>query len=259
VKKLKRFDHLDPFENNLFTCLNYTEARVDLPKRDFIQIAAFDPGVVNTGCRIEKRFIKDGKDIVVTVKQLLLKSGDRKNESHYFMVMKEHLMKIAADLYECDYILIESQLKANPEAIRMGQHIVSTILSIIEESRALMIEILPTVKSKAFGIKGLKGKELKHRAVEESLKLLSERGDVIGESLIKESRKKDDMADVVLYCDAWHRFLQEKKFNAREESETFCVISSEDVVDKSVVKNPRKKIIRKHITTLITKKRTKKL
>lgn len=215
VKKLKRFDHLDPFENNLFTCLNFTEVRTDLPKRDFVQIAAFDPGVVNTGCRIEKRYVKDGKDVVVTVKQLLLKSGDKKSNTHYFITMKDHLMKIAGELYECDYILIESQMRTNPQAIRMSQHIISTILSIIENSRALLIEILPTVKSKAFGIKGLKGPNLKKRAVEESLKLLSERGDIVGESLLKEKGKKDDMADVVLYCDAWYRYLQEKRFNSR--------------------------------------------
>lgn len=255
VKKLKRFDHVDPFENNLFVCLNYTEARVDLPKRDFIQIAAFDPGVVNTGCRIEKRYNENGKDTVVTIKQLLLKSGDKRSESHYFIVMKEHLMKLAADLYECDYILIESQMRTNPQAIRMSQHIISTILSIIEESRALMIEILPTVKSKAFGIKGLKGKDLKNRAVEESFKLLSERGDIVGESLLKEKAKKDDMADVVLYCDAWYRFLQEKNFNPRKETETLRTVSYEEkACDDNPIKKSRKKILNKSVIKKSIKK-----
>lgn len=215
IKKLKRFDHVDPFENNLFTCLNYTEARVDLPARDYVQIAAFDPGVVNTGCRIEKRFIRNGKEITTTIKQLLLKSGDRKSGEHYFITMRDHLMKIAKELYDCDYILIESQMKTNPEAIRMSQHIISTILSIVEGSRSLVIEILPTVKSRAFGIKGLKGRDLKNKAVEESLKILSDRGDIVGETIIKSSRKKDDQADVILYCDAWYRYLKEKKFCAK--------------------------------------------
>lgn len=215
IKKLKRFDHVDPFENNLFTCLNYSDARVDLPDRDYVQIAAFDPGVVNTGCRIERRFLRNGQEVTTTVKQMLLKCGDRKSDTHYFMTMREHLMSIAKELYDCDYILVESQMKTNPEAGRMAQHIISTILSIVEGSRSLVIEILPTVKSRAFGIKGLKGRDLKMKAVEESLKILSERGDIVGETLIKSSRKKDDQADVILYCDAWYRYLQEKKFTAK--------------------------------------------
>lgn len=217
IKKLKRFQHTDPFENNLFTCLNYDETRTDPEERDFVQIAAFDPGVVNTGCRIEKRFFRDEKEITTTVKQLLFKSGDSKSSSkvHYFMTMRDHLMSIAKELYESDYILIESQMKTNPEAIRMCQHIISTILSIVEGSRALVIEILPTVKSRAFGIKGLKGRDLKLRAVEESMKILNEREDIVGETIIKGCRKKDDHADVILYCDAWYRYLQEKKFIAK--------------------------------------------
>lgn len=215
IKKLKRFDHVDPFENNLFTCLNYSDARVNLPDRDFVQIAAFDPGVVNTGCRIEKRSIRNGQEITTTIKQLLLKSGDRKLDKHYFMTMRNHLLGIAKELYDCDYILIESQMKTNPEAIRMSQHIISTILAIVEGSRALVIEILPTVKSRAFGIKGLKGRDLKMKAIEESLKILADRGDIVGETIIKGCRKKDDQADVILYCDAWYRYLQEKKFSAK--------------------------------------------
>lgn len=210
IKKLKRFSHKEPLDSNLFTCLNYDDSKKDFPPRDYIQIAAFDPGVVNTGCRVEKRTLTDSK--VETIHQKLFKSGDKKSECHYFVTMKNHLYSIAADIYNCDYILIESQMKTNPEAIRMSQHIISTILSIIEGSRALIIEILPTVKSRSFGIKGLKGRDLKMRAVVEAAKTLSARGDLLGQSCIKDSKKKDDHADVVLYCDAWFRYLNDGNF-----------------------------------------------
>ena len=105
-------------------------------------------------------------------------------------------------------------MKTNPEAIRMSQHIISTILAIIQGSDALLIEILPTVKSRAFGIKGIKGKDLKKWAVVESFKILQNRGDIVGETLVKASKKQDDHADVILYCDAWYRYLKTKTFTS---------------------------------------------
>jgi hypothetical protein len=224
VKKLKRFGHTDKFDSALFTCINYkeeTKTEGQEENKSYIQIAAFDPGVVNTGCRIERRELTEGiegpdgsesKVIVKTIVQKLFKSGAKGSTEHYFVTMRKHIMSIAKDIYECDYILIESQMRNNPEATRMSQHIISTLLGVIEGSKALIIEILPTVKSRAFGISKLKGKELKVWAVQQALKILDERGDIKGEGLIKETKKKDDHADVVLYCDAWYRFLLTDKF-----------------------------------------------
>jgi len=129
--------------------------------------------------------------------------------------MKKELYSMAKDLYDCDYILIESQMRNNPEAIRMSQHIISTILCIVEGSRSLVIEILPTVKSKSFGIKGLKGRELKLKSIELAYIILKERNDLIGLECINKSKKKDDHSDVVLYCDAWYRFLEIQNFSER--------------------------------------------
>lgn len=214
IKKLKRFDHTDPYDNNLFTCLNYPVAGASYPERNYVQIAAFDPGVVNTGCRIERRAIVDGKEKITTIQQKLINTKTGTGE-HYFMTLKKELYAIASDLYGCDYILIESQMRTNPEAIRMSQHIISTILCIVEGSRAQVMEILPTVKSKAFGIKGLKGRDLKMKAVEIAREILTSRQDLHGLECIKKSKKKDDHSDVVLYCDAWSRYLEVKNFSER--------------------------------------------
>jgi len=55
IKKLKRFNHLDPYNNNLFTCFNYPSKDEEYIDRSFIKIASFDPGVINTGFRIERK------------------------------------------------------------------------------------------------------------------------------------------------------------------------------------------------------------
>lgn len=218
VKKLKRFSHSDAYDSNLFTCINY-KPNSNPKDKSFVQIAAFDPGVVNTGCRIERReTLPDGKVIARTIKQCLFKTAVKGSSQHYYITMRDHLFSMSKELYQCDYILIESQMRNNPEATRMSQHIMSTLLGIVEGSNAIIIEILPTVKSRAFGIntgrgkERIRGKELKAWAVEEALRILKRRSDVIGESLIMSSKKKDDHADVVLYCDAWYRFLETNKF-----------------------------------------------
>lgn len=212
VKKLKRFDHIDPYDSALFTCLNYPCTEVTYPERDFVQIASFDPGVVNTGCRIERREIADGDLKVTTIQQRLINTKDGTGQ-HYFISLKNALFSIASDLRDCDYILIESQMRTNPEAIRMSQHIISTLLCIIDGTYAQVIEILPTVKSKSFGIKGLKGRDLKLKAVELANKVLTERNDTYGLECIRKSKKKDDHSDVVLYCDAWYRYLEVRNFS----------------------------------------------
>ncbi len=208
IKKLKRFGHLETIDSGSFTCLNLdSNCQKKYPKRDFLQIAAFDPGIVNTGCRIEKR----NKNKVETISQVLIKGGGESKETHYYFRVAEKLYSLAEDLYQCDYILVESQLTTNPEACRMGQHLISTIMGIVRGGRPLIIEISPTVKSRAFGVYGIKGRDLKKWATEHSLHLLESRNDQVGLSLIKASKKKDDHGDVVLYCEAWAKILRDEK------------------------------------------------
>ena len=88
VKKLKRFSHNEGFDSNLFTCINYKDKSNDAsipPNKPYIQIAAFDPGIINTGCRIERR-LKDpsGNVVTRTVRQILLKSAQKESAEHRF-------------------------------------------------------------------------------------------------------------------------------------------------------------------------------
>lgn len=206
VSKLKRNYHKDPFSNNFLTCYNYNDQ--DLP-RENITIAAFDPGVVNTGLRIEERKILDnGTTKVQTIEQCLIISDKKGESKHFYVNMRNKIYELRSSLEKCNYILIESQMPNNPQAIRMCQHIISTLLSFLANSSTLIIEILPTVKSRAFGLKGIKGKELKKWAIEKAIDILQERNDDDGLFLLQSSKKKDDQSDVVLYCESWDRFLK---------------------------------------------------
>lgn len=214
VKKLKRDYHKDPFEHTYLTCYNYNDQC--LP-RENITIAAFDPGVVNTGLRIEDRKIEeDGSTKVDTIEQQLIISDKKGDCQHFYVKMRNKIYELKEKLKKCDYILIESQMPNNPQAIRMCQHIISTLLSFLADSNTLVIEILPTVKSRAFGLKGVRGKDLKKWAVEKAIDILQERNDDTGLKLLQSSKKKDDQSDVVLYCESWSRFLKCGEFKESE-------------------------------------------
>ena len=206
VKTLKRFSHAESFDSKLFCMFNDKV----LPSRDYIIIAAFDPGVVNTGVRIERRN-EDGT--ITTLHQNRFVAGKKSQDSHYYVRTIEYLTGLKELLIDCEYILVESQMRVNPQGTRMAQHLISTILTLTHESpRSIVVEVLPTVKSKAFGAPRLKSKELKVWAVEKALGVLQTRGDHATYDLLKGDKKRDDHADVILYCDAWFRYLSEKVF-----------------------------------------------
>lgn len=221
-QKVKRDYHADPFKNPYLTCFNYNDQ--DLPREE-ITIAAFDPGYVNTGFRLEKRTLgPDGGIKVNTIIQRLIVSDIKKDSKHFFVRMRDEIKSMKRELQSCDYILVESQMHNNPQATRMCQHIISSILMILDDQvsgedrkHTLVMEVEPTIKSRSFsGSKGVRGKELKKWAVDKALNILEARGDTEGIELVKASKKKDDQCDVILYCDSWARFLKCEQFCPEE-------------------------------------------
>jgi hypothetical protein len=242
INKLKRFVHIEPkISGDFCVFLNYSDKHFEKhPQRDFLQIACFDPGIINTGCRIEKRHIDEagtGFILVETLFQTRIQTASRvpkdkqnpgvkgskdkeqkcvrkSTEQHYYMKMARTIYDIRRELRECDYILVESQLSRNPEAIRMSQHIVSTILAVscdfglldkegTSAQRPLIVEVAPYFKSRYFGVRKHRGLDLKKWATIKAFDILERNGDTIARDIIKKDRKKDDQSDVILYCEAW--------------------------------------------------------
>lgn len=248
INTLKRFGHIEPKLSG-FHCvfLNYSENHFKKhPQRDFLQIAAFDPGIVNTGCRIERRQMKpdlSGFSKVETVHQALYESaikvpkpkkpkgkpaakGRRRKRAprerpemtknqHYYMTMARHIYAIRRELRECDYILLESQLyKKNPEASRFLQHLISTIIAVscdfglldsdgVSCQRPLIVEIDPSFKTRSFGVRKHDGLDIKKWATIKGFDLLEQNKDTKGKQMMKDEPKRDDLGDVILYCEAW--------------------------------------------------------
>lgn len=214
-QKLKKNYHADPFNSSYITCFNYNNQ--DIPKKEFT-IGAFDPGFVNTGFRIEKRSLNiDNKIIPETIIQRLIISDKKNDPKHFFVRMTEEIFNMKDEIEKCDFILVESQMHNNPRATRMCQHIISTLLGFLYDSKTLIMEVEPTIKSRSFGVKGIRGKELKKWAIVKALEILTDRNDDKGVKMVKESKKQDDQCDVILYCDSWARYLECNEFKPDKE------------------------------------------
>lgn len=273
LRKLRRFGHIEPeITGDFCVFLNYSDRYTEkFKQRSFLQIACFDPGVINTGCRIERRYFNtdaSGFSKIETVYQNRIQTapkakpksqskaekskakspesipkpkvrpkGKRRGkgtrvkkesrivemtkEQHYYTNMSRVIFCLREDLKECDYILIEAQLSRNPEACRVSQHIISTIMAVVNDccvldcnglasTRPLIVEVAPHFKSRYFGVKGLKGQDLKKWAIVKAFSLLERNNDTVAMETIKKDRKKDDQCDVILYCEAWGNIILDR-------------------------------------------------
>ena len=301
IRKLRRFAHIEPpISGDFCVFLNYSDGYEEkFKQRDFLQIACFDPGVINVGCRIERRYLlTDTKETtkindlggfsrIETVFQKRLQTAksarpkpkkktdldsapivmkpfpkgrgrgaqrrqhgkvkrvprvlEMTKDQHYYTNLSRIIYDLRKELRECDYILIEAQLSKNPEACRVSQHIISTIMAVVNgcceldsngvaATRPLIVEVAPHFKSRYFGVRGPKGQDLKKWAIVKAFSLLERNGDTTALEIIKKDRKKDDQCDVVLYCEAWAGIIfdQVKANLVRQKTENEQSSDSED-------------------------------
>lgn len=279
ISKLKRFGHFEPaYTGDFCVFLNYSVGYEEKwARRDYLQIACFDPGVVNTGCRIERRWLGSTGDSftgfskvetiyqnrIENVERVKTKSKKPKAEAqpeiptkgrrgrklakpkrqprviepttnpHYYVTLCRVLNDLYYDLVDCDYILIESQLSRNPEAIRIAQHIISTVMAVVNDccltdkdgtltTRPLIVEVAPHFKSRYFGVRKKKGLDLKKWCVVKACAILEKNNDTIAREIVKKDRKKDDHCDVILYCEAWANVMIDGCENDGSRRVTVC-------------------------------------
>jgi hypothetical protein len=107
-----------------------TCAYFNKPDDSFIQICAIDVGIRNCGIRIERRWEK--ANIVETVMLAridFVKSEKVATNTIYYSNSIEILKGYLPHFEMCQYILIESQLPINYDAVRMSQHIITFLMA----------------------------------------------------------------------------------------------------------------------------------
>lgn len=191
---------------------------------DYIGITSIDPGTVNIGLHINF-FWNNGYSKSHELNVLDFSTEDRKDEDidevKYYNEAILAFDKYLEYFEQTHYILIESQLSLNPQAMRMSQHFISYFMIKMKDRgvQPLIIEISPELKTLYLGgpvgrIKGetkdkakRKRKEWCRQKAEDILTIFH---DEMVEKVIKKrakrgegKSKRDDMGDVVCQTYVW--------------------------------------------------------
>ena len=176
---------------------------------DYIQFGSFDPGVVNFGVRVERRYHSGpnaGK--IVTLLYERVKPVTISPNTQYrtrYSSMTEYLHSHHDILSDCHVFIIERQMAINYQSVRIQQHVQSYLMTTYKNSSRLpiIIEVDAKAKLHKLGCPSCFNKNgYKNWSVEKAIDLLTSRNDTYALNIINKSTKKDDLADVVCQIEA---------------------------------------------------------
>lgn len=205
---------------------NHLDSIINIPKNKRYNIDGTCTDIFNTTLN---QILLNGKKILL--KNVNLTSNTKKEK--YFDIELCYNLNDLLDQYSeywdnVSYFIIEQQMsfgkKVNTMALKLGQHCESYFIfkygrfkKIVEFPSYYKTQVLGAKKEE----KKLKSGKIKYTAVdktsrkkwaiEKALYILSERNDMITFSEIINSKKKDDLADVICQLQAWkYLFFIEK-------------------------------------------------
>ena len=158
-----------------------------------IVIVSIDPGTINYAIRIES--IKKEK-----IEMLVYKKRNLPKEENLKMYALNQFLDEFKEYYKrIHYVLIEKQMVFNHKANRIGHHTVSYFINICKNlpNYPRVIEFDSKLKTRVLSDEKIPGKKTKKWSIEFCKNELEKRNDLISLEILKKSRKKDDLADVV--------------------------------------------------------------
>ena len=171
-------------------------------KGEWYKIISIDPGVKNLAIRVELRH----KDTNQT-KHLLFERNNFEidNEQGIMVSMLNYLESNWHLMKDPHFVIIEKQLPFNYQAVRISQHILTYFYMKCQNNdvRTFIIEISPQIKSKVFTKTKMNPKEVKKWCVDKAYEVLRKNKDEDSITIIEESKKKDDLSDVVIQIEAF--------------------------------------------------------
>jgi hypothetical protein len=200
----------------------------------YYQITAIDPGAKNCGVRVERRWITNGKvsqiETVGNVKfnfttrlkahnngiDLSLTGEGGHTDTIYFTEAIKHLESWIPLISQSQYVLIETQMEVSTLNTRLGQHFITIMCTALRNKGTLplIIEIDSRMKTRILNApaKDSSGKktDIKEWAIAKAYELVTRNNDALGFQALEDGkRKKDDMADVICYCEAWWMMMHD--------------------------------------------------
>ncbi len=180
---------------------------------ELLQICAIDVGIRNCGIRIERRWKKADKVETLMLARIDFTKGAREQTNTvYYSHSVDILTPYLPHFEMCQYILVESQLPINYDAVRMSQHLITFLMMNVANKgvKPMICEIDTYFKSRIFDApKKMKKPELKKWCRDKALEVLKDRGDMVAYNAMIAAGKQDDMGDVVMYCEGWVLALEE--------------------------------------------------
>lgn len=193
--------------NNLYTIHNpHTDvSRRDWSKHQYIRAVSIDPGKTNFCIRIEDRPLnKPGPIRPLVYERLSLAKSTVPNEEQLYTSLSNQLRTWIDLLIPAHLVIIERQLPDNYLLVRISQHLLTWFLEYLRDgpNLAVIIEVSGKLKVQAYGQTNLNKTALKAWAGQAVMDLFQRRADTQSLAIITKSRKKDDLADVILQLEA---------------------------------------------------------
>jgi hypothetical protein len=211
------FNHFNKFNKeknkNPYSELNpHTLEAPIMRTKDIIIITSIDPGIVNCGI-----YTSAYDTIKKTHKSIYLNKINFTGSSNCLVEAINIFDKLELEnklFSSSHYIIIESQMTVNYSLVRMGQHIISYLLTRLRDmgNRPLIIEISSQAKTKTLECpKGLSKYQYKKWCADKAIDLLKKRNDKDEDNyiyLLENAKKKDDMSDVICQYYAMISYLE---------------------------------------------------
>lgn len=180
-------------------------------KEDYLQFISIDPALKNLAIRVEKRF--KNKDIICLFSDKYNPSLNcvSDNINNLYQHITDILDKLKDYFINTHYVIIERQIPKNHNAVRIAQHLITYFLINLKDLPLCpsIIEVDPKLKGKILGApKGINERQLKVWSVEKAIALSTERKDEYTLTLLKKTKKKDDLSDVLCQIEAFCIYQQ---------------------------------------------------
>lgn len=171
---------------------------------------SIDVGKVNLGVYIEEfTGVDDGRCVLLERVDLTEGKGERVGPALLTRLFA-YLDSIKDLLTNCDFFVIEKQLKANPEA-QFVDHAIQSYLTIYYGQFKQLVSFASKNKTKLFDDTKMTKYQRKKWAIEKAYHVLTVRKDVVALAYLDSLSKKDDVSDAMCQLDAFKTMLFAKK------------------------------------------------
>jgi hypothetical protein len=166
----------------------------------FIGVISIDPGVKNYAVRYERWYPNAYvQSVFFTVTSFVYIQPD--GSTNIYRQIKDFLSQLEPYFNEINYVIVEKQLPINYRSTVIQNYTIAYFNDKLADLPLLpdIISLSPRVKGRYLGAPSTLNKRgLKLWAVEKALHICQQRGDEFSLSILKKSRKKDDLADTIV-------------------------------------------------------------